>query len=99
MEPETPIPVPQSPINTKIPEKEKSPTTDPHAIRTYASDLAEVMRTKQGSVVKIALAEQARRDIDEANASPTSKKNIFLALGALILIAIGIGIFFLSNNK
>lgn len=77
---------------------EQSPTTDPHAIRTYASDLAEVMRTKQGSVVKIALAEQERRSAEEANRSPTSKKNILLAGGALGLIAVGILIFFLTNS-
>lgn len=70
-----------------------------HTVRTYASDLAEAMRENQGSMVKIALAEQERRDIDDANNSPTSKKNILLALGAVLLIGLGVGIFFIATKK
>jgi len=63
-------------------------------IHTYASDMAQALRTEDGSVVKIAIAEQKKREKEKENTTPTSKKNlalagagIFFILVALIVIA------------
>lgn len=62
------------------------------ALRTYASDLAEAMKTHQGSVVKIALAEHKRREKDLQRGNPKSFKNLtWIILSILVVIgALGV---------
>ncbi len=57
-------------------------------IRTYASDMADVVRDKQGSVVKIVMAEEDKRRRIVENVTPTSKKNIFFIAGSMLAIAL-----------
>ncbi|MFA5934015.1 MAG: hypothetical protein WC795_02220 [Candidatus Paceibacterota bacterium] len=69
-------------------ESQAKPTSSLH---TYSSDMAEAIRDGQGSVIKIAMAEQKKRDRDEENVSPQSKKNIFLIIGSGVLILLAVG--------
>ena len=57
-------------------------------IRTYASDMADVVKEKQGSVVKIVMAEEDKRRRVVENTTPTSKKNIFFIAGGMLAIAL-----------
>jgi|JI8StandDraft_1071087.scaffolds.fasta_scaffold26066_2 hypothetical protein len=58
-------------------------------IRTYASDMATAIKQKQGSVMKIALAEKERRDEDALAKNPVSRKNIVFTFGAILLLVLG----------
>lgn len=64
---------------------------DPHTIRTFQSDLADTIKSGQGSLVKIAMAEHNKLELEKKNVDPASRKNIiFVLVGiALILLAIG----------
>lgn len=57
-------------------------------IRTYASDMADVVKEKQGSVVKIVMAEEDKRRKVVENIKPTSRKNIFFIAGSMLAIAL-----------
>lgn len=57
-------------------------------IRTYASDMADVVKEKQGSVVKIVMAEEDKRRKIVENVTPTSKKNIFFIAGSMLALAL-----------
>lgn len=59
------------------------------AIRTYSSDISEIMRKEKGSVIKIALAEQKRRDEYKKQKNPASTKNILVLLLGMALIGGG----------
>lgn len=73
----------------EVSKSEPVPHVSGNTVRTYASDVAEAMKRGQGSMVKIALAEQARRDEggDDGADKTTSRKFIALSIG---LIALGI---------
>ena len=62
-------------------------------IRTYAADIADIMRKEKGSVIKIALAEQERQKTYKAERNPTSTRNIIVIMLGLIFIVAGILIF------
>lgn len=70
-------------------------------VRTYAADIAEIMRREKGSVIKIALAEQERRYENKEKHDPTSTKNLIVVFIGLIFIIGGILIFvyFLVNRN
>ncbi|MBP6912197.1 MAG: hypothetical protein KBB88_03295 [Candidatus Pacebacteria bacterium] len=61
------------------------------SIRTYASDMAKAIRDKQGSVMKIALAEKERRDAENIAKNPVSKRNISFTLGTIVLVILALG--------
>lgn len=65
-------------------------------IRTYAADIADIMRREKGSVIKIALAEQERRRAYQEKRDPTSTRNIIVILLGIIFIVSGIMIFVYS---
>src|SRR6185436_937701 len=91
-------PVPQDPID---PKKEGKPDLK-HGLETYASDLAKAMRDSQGSVVKIAIAEQTRKEKIREDASPASKKNHFFIIGTVILLVLALaagGYYYISQKK
>jgi len=73
----------------EVPKSEPVPRVPGNTVRTYASDVAEAMKRGQGSMVKIALAEQARREEggDDVADKTTSRKFIALSIG---LIALGL---------
>lgn len=70
-------------------------------LRTYQSDLAEAIKDQQGSVIKIAMAEQERNQKIADNANPVSKKNLtyLFISGILIFIALGVVIYFVITSK
>lgn len=71
-------------------------------IHTYGSDMADVVRANEASVIKIALAEQKKKEQEmlyrEVKGSNASK--IIYVIAGLIVIALGIfGFVFLTNKK
>ncbi len=62
-------------------------------IRTYSADIADIMKREKGSVIKIALAEQERRNAYKKEKDPTSTKNLIVILLGVIFIVSGILIF------
>ena len=62
-------------------------------IHTYLSDMAEAVRENEGSVIKIALAEQNRKDNEEMfkKAEGTKTQKILLAIGGIVLILVAVG--------
>ena len=71
----------------KIPE----PTVPEHRIaplHTYASDMAEALKENQGSVIKIALDEQHKREAEGVVQKEKPKNRIFL-FASILLIALG----------
>lgn len=79
---------------------EEAPSVEPEKLeggmRTYATDIAEMMRKEKGSIIKIALAEQKRRDEFKKKTDPTATKNIIVMMLGFILIVGGIMIFIYS---
>jgi len=71
-------------------------------LRTYTSDMADVIRDNEMSVIKIAMAEKEKRNqedvYEKAEGTPLSK--IFFVIGGIILIVGAIvGSYFLFLNK
>ncbi|MDQ5883190.1 MAG: hypothetical protein QG654_102 [Patescibacteria group bacterium] len=62
-------------------------------IRTYSADIADIMRREKGSVIKIALAEQERRNAYKETKDPTSTKNLIVILLGVVFIVSGVLIF------
>ena len=62
-------------------------------IRTYSADIADIMRREKGSVIKIALAEQERRNAYKETKDPTSTRNLIVILLGVVFIVSGILIF------
>ncbi len=92
-----------SPIPKPRPEPYPEPTNQIPAIRTYSTDLAEALKEQQGSMVKIAIAEDERRHEDAAVNSPTSGKNISWIAASLIALGIAaiavLGILWYKNKQ
>lgn len=65
-------------------------------VRTYASDIAEMMKKEKGSIIKIALAEQQRREEFKKANNPVATKNIIVIFLGIALIVSGIMIFVYS---
>ena len=61
-------------------------------IRTYGSDMADAIRTNETSVIKIALAEQKKRErgMPEQETIKTKTSNVFLIVGGTILFILGV---------
>ena len=71
-------------------------------LRTYTSDMAEAIRQDEASVIKIALAEKARREREaqEKKAEGTNFTKTAFLLGGILLLAIaGATIYFLFFRK
>lgn len=71
-------------------------------IRTYGSDMADAIRTNEASVIKIALAEQKKRERESlySVAEGTKTSRVFLVIGGVVLIVVAIlGILFAIEQK
>ena len=68
-------------------------------IHSYAEDLAEEIKTKQGSAYREAILEEKRREESEESKSPTSAKNIFLIIFSIILIGLSIILIYFAAKK
>lgn len=62
-------------------------------VRTYATDIGEMMKREKGSVIKIALAEQHRREEFKKKMDPTATKNIIVMFLGIMLIVGGVMVF------
>jgi len=84
-------------------EEKKQPNyKDAKVLRTYTSDMVDVIRTDEVSVIKIALAEKEKREREamykKAEGTKTSK--ILLVIGGVVLIVAAIiGSYFLIQKK
>lgn len=77
-------------------------TNNIKTLRTYSSDMADVVRENEISVIKIAVAEQKKHEREDLyrKARGTSISKFFLLIGALLLIAGGIiGSYYLLKKK
>ncbi len=84
--------------NTSQPNNKK----DIKNLRTYTSDMADVIRTNEVSVIKIALAEKEKREQEQIykEAEGTNTSKTFLIIGGVILIAAALfGSYFLIKTK
>lgn len=71
-------------------------------IRTYMTDMADTVRANEISVIKVALAEQNKHEMEDLNRKieGTPVKKVFWFIGGVILIAGAIyGIYFLNQQK
>lgn len=79
-----PLPPESAPAATPAPAAYDGRRLSP--IRTFSSDMAEAIRTKGGSVVRIAIAEEEKRRRAYEENSIRSKKNIMLIVLSMCLI-------------
>ena len=74
-------------------------------IKTYSSDMADVIRQKEMSVIKIAMAEKEKREqekLDEENnvsQGNSSLGKFFLIFGGIVLVAGALGGLYYLNQK
>lgn len=68
---------------------------NPKTLRTFQSDLADTIKSGEGSLIKIAMAENKRKEREQENIDPASEKNKLYLIGgsALIVIAVAIMIY------
>ncbi len=94
----------EQPINALNNSKTPSGPVLPR-IKTYKGDIADVVKKDNVSAVKIALAENKRREHNqqiEEISSPTSKKNLVYIITTIVLLLGGLGVvafFLLTNNS
>ena len=86
---------PQTPTNV---DSSRADTTRDHALRTYSSDMAKALKQNQGSVIKIAMAEQARKNQVAEVPVETKKKRTWIILIVLSVLlgfsALGVAWYF-----
>lgn len=69
-------------------------------IRTFSSDLADAVRKNEMSVIKVAMAEQKRREEDAMLRSPGSTKNkTYIVLTMICLLLGGGGVWYALHKK
>jgi hypothetical protein len=64
----------------------------PKSIRTYQSDMADAVRMNEGSVIKIAVAEQERKAREQKEEVKTERVGTAFAVGSIILAVIAVGV-------
>ena len=64
----------------------------PKSIRTYQSDMADAVRMNEGSVIKIAVAEQERKAREQQVEIKTERVGTVFAIGSILLALIGVGV-------
>lgn len=74
-----------------LPQSEDIPT-----LRTYQSDIGEALKEKQGSVIKIAIAEQEKQQQEEVFVKKEKKKHTRFILWGILFLLIGgsVGFYF-----
>lgn len=62
-------------------------------IRTFQSDIAEALKAQKGSVIKIAVQEQQKRQDQAAYTEVQKKSNVYFLVGGILffLLAVGLG--------
>lgn len=64
----------------------------PKSIRTYQSDMADAVRMNEGSVIKIAVAEQERKAREQQVEVKTERVGTLFAIGSIIFALVGVGV-------
>jgi len=85
-----PIPVPPTPLPPKA-----------KIVETYAEDMAEVIKSDHGDLVKKIIHEEEEREIEKQNISPEATRNkIFAAVGSILLLCSValVGFFFIIHK-
>ncbi len=89
--------------NNKQPESHNELGQKIQNLHTYSSDMADAVRENEISVIKVALAEKAKREKEETfriKSEGTGFQKFFLILGGIILLAGGIaGSYFLIKKN
>jgi len=91
----------------KINNEQKSGSDTPNfqsslkTVHTYADDMARAVKEKQGSVLKIAMAEEEKRREEYENFNPSSKRNVayIIATFFVICVTVGLVIFISAKNN
>ncbi|MES2931009.1 MAG: hypothetical protein V4665_04490 [Patescibacteria group bacterium] len=70
-------------------------------LRTYSSDMADAIRENEGTVIKIALAEQKRHEREDLyrKAEGTNARKVLLVAGGILLIGIALGAWYFVAQK
>lgn len=90
--PTTKITMPDVPTpanNDRIAALHNAPSSSLAPIRTFQSDVADAIKEKQGSVLKIAVAEQERKQQEQYVASPAAPKNKAFIFGTVVFLILG----------
>ncbi len=61
-------------------------------LRTFQSDLADTIKSGEGSLIKIAMAENERNEREKENVDPQSGKNRMYIIGGLCIVFVALGI-------
>lgn len=80
---------------------EQDESNDIPRVRTFQSDIADAIKNKQGSVIKIAVAEQERKLEEGTQVTQVKKINTLYIFGSIILL-VGVGVvgfIFWQKNK
>lgn len=64
----------------------------PKSIRTYQSDMADAVRMNEGSVIKIAVAEQERKAREQEVETKTEKAGTLFAVGSILFALLALGV-------
>lgn len=64
----------------------------PKSIRTYQSDMADAVRMNEGSVIKIAVAEQERKAREQEVEIKTEKAGTLFAVGSILFALLALGV-------
>ncbi len=82
------------PFTPPMPEPEKQEVRESAPVHTglhtYAGDMAQTLRDQKGSLIKIAIAEQHKREADEQDLSAATPKNRFFMIAGILLVALAI---------
>lgn len=83
-------------INNKLNSDEKieADVPKPSGLHTFASDMAKLVNTGEGSVMNVALAQLEKKEEGRTNVGLHEKKDPLWLILTFIAIALGVGIFF-----
>jgi hypothetical protein len=85
---ETPV----SPGISRAPMSLTGKNANLQTLRTFQSDLADTIKSGEGSMIKIAMAENARNEREQENIDPESSKNRVYIFGGIMLVLVAFGI-------
>lgn len=85
----------------KTPEESYDPEHKIHTapIRTFSSDMAQAVRERGGSVVRIAIAEDEKRRAEMQESSIRTKKNMTFTIGGALLVLAAVGVLVYSYQS
>ena len=79
-----------------VPEFSRAPlglsgkNANPQTLHTFQSDLADSIKSGQGSMVKIAMAEHEKHQREKESIDPASKRNTIYIAGGILLVVIAV---------